>query len=161
MSAIIRPGTPKDMTMVLQLITELADFEKLANEVEVTVEDLVRDGFSETSKFNTFVAEEADGTIVGMTLFYERYSTWKGKTIHLEDLIVTKNKRGTGAGKALYTAVLNYAHANGYKRVAWEVLDWNTNAIRFYESTGAKILDGWQVVQMNEANLEKFIAQKS
>lgn len=161
MSAIIRPGTPKDMVAVLELITELADFENLANEVEVTVEDLLQEGFSDTPRFKTFVAEEADGTIIGMTLFYERYSTWKGKAIHLEDLIVTKDKRGTGAGKALYSAVLNYAQTNGYKRVAWEVLDWNTNAIRFYESTGAKILDDWRVVQMNEANLEKFTAQKN
>lgn len=159
MSFSIRNGEAKDMQSVLDLITELAVFEKLPDEVEVTKEDLLRDGFSKKPMFKTFVAEEVDGTIIGMALFYERYSTWKGKTIHLEDLMVTQTKRGIGAGKALYKAVLNYAYQNNYKRVAWEVLDWNTNAITFYESTGAKILDGWLVAQMNEENLQKFIEQ--
>ena len=159
MSFIIRNGEQKDMQAVLDLITELAVFEKLPNEVEVTVEDLLRDGFSNIPKFKTFVAEEADGNIIGMALFYERFSTWKGKSIHLEDLMVTKSKRGIGAGKALYKSVLNHAYKNNYKRVAWEVLDWNTNAIKFYESTGAKILDGWLVAQMNAKNLKNFIVE--
>ena len=109
MNFTIRKGEPKDMQSVLDLITELAVFEKLPNEVEVTKEDLLRDGFSGNPKFKAFVAEENDGTIIGMALFYERYSTWKGKTIHLEDLMVTQSKRGIGAGKALYKSVLNYA----------------------------------------------------
>lgn len=145
------------MQAVLDLITELAVFEKLPNEVEITLDILLHDGFSNSPKFKTFVAEESNGAIIGMALFYDRYSTWKGKAIHLEDLMVTKEKRGIGAGKALYKAVLNYAHKNNYKRVAWEVLDWNTNAITFYESTGAKILDGWLVVQMSEEKLQQFV----
>ncbi|TVZ56710.1 acetyltransferase (GNAT) family protein [Lutibacter sp. Hel_I_33_5] len=156
MSFIIRTGEKKDMQSVLNLISELAVFEKLGGQVDITIDDLLHDGFSDTPKFKTFVAEE-DGKIIGMALFYERYSTWKGKTIHLEDLLVTKEKRGIGAGKSLYTSVLKYAFDNNYKRVAWEVLDWNKNAIDFYESTGAKILDGWQVVQMNQENLKNFI----
>ena len=92
-----------------------------------------------------------------MALFYERYSTWKGKAIHLEDFIVTASKRKLGVGKALYTKLMQYAFDHQYKRVAWEVLDCNKNAIDFYESTGAKILEGWQVVHMTEENLEKFI----
>lgn len=159
MSFIVREGEQKDIPSILDLIIELAVFEKLPNEVEITKEDLLRDGFSEKQMFKTFVAEETNGKIIGMTLFYERYSTWKGKAIHLEDLMVTQSKRGVGAGKALYKAVLNYAFENSYKRVAWEVLDWNTNAIKFYESTGAKILDGWLVAQMNEENLKNFITQ--
>ena len=159
MDFIIRKGEPKDMQAVLNLITELAVFEKLPNEVEVTIDDLLKDGFSNTPKFKTFVAQESDGNIIGMALFYERYSTWKGKTIHLEDLMVTETKRGIGAGKELYKSVLNFAYKNKYKRVAWEVLDWNTNAIKFYESTGAKILNGWLVAQMNEKNLKNFISQ--
>ncbi|WP_431166907.1 GNAT family N-acetyltransferase [Tenacibaculum halocynthiae] len=157
MSFIIRKGEAKDVKAILELIIELAVFEKLPNEVEVTEEELLNDGFSNNPKFKTFVAEEKDGSIIGMALFYERYSTWKGKTIHLEDLMVTQSKRGVGAGKALYTEVLRFAHDSGYKRVAWEVLDWNKNAINFYESTGAKILDGWQVVQMKENKLREFI----
>ncbi|CAM1342735.1 GNAT family N-acetyltransferase [Tenacibaculum amylolyticum] len=156
MSFKIRTGEKRDAAAILQLIVELAVFEKEPDAVEVTVDDLIRDGFSDNPRFKTFVAEE-EGIIVGMTLFYERYSTWKGKTIHLEDLMVTASKRGIGAGKALYKAVLNYAHENGYKRVAWEVLDWNTNAIKFYENTGATVFDEWRVAQMNEQNLERFI----
>lgn len=158
MSFIVREGNQKDMVAVFKLITELAAFEKLPDEVIITAKNLEEDGFSEQPKFTTFVAEE-NGIIIGMALFYERYSTWKGKAIHLEDLLVTKSKRGIGAGKALYTAVLKYAFDNGYKRVAWEVLDWNKNAIDFYESTGATILQDWQVVHMRDENLKKYITQ--
>ena len=156
MNFILRPGEKKDAQAILNLITELAVFEKLPNEVEITVDDLIKDGFSSNPKFKTFVAEEK-GIIIGMALFYERYSTWKGPSIHLEDLMVTKSSRGIGAGKALYTAVLKHATDTGCKRVAWDVLDWNTNAINFYESTGAKILEDWRVVHMNENGLKSFI----
>ena len=156
MSFIIRSGEKKDAKAILNLIIELAVFEKEPNAVGITVENLINDGFSENPKFKTFVAEE-DAKIIGTALFYERYSTWKGKAIHLEDLIVTASKRKLGVGKALYTKLMQYAFDHQYKRVAWEVLDWNKNAIDFYESTGAKILEGWQVVHMTEENLEKFI----
>ncbi len=156
MSFTIRPGKKEDVSAILTLINELAVFEKLPNEVELTENDLIKDGFTNNPKFKTFVAEE-NNTIIGMALFYERYSTWKGKTVHLEDLMVTQSKRGIGAGKALYSAVLKYAHEQGCKRVAWDVLDWNTNAINFYESTGAKVLPDWRVVHMNEQNLDTFI----
>jgi GNAT superfamily N-acetyltransferase len=157
MSYIIRRGEKKDAQAILDLIVELAVFEKEPDAVEIGVDDLVNDGFADNPKFKTFVAEESDGTIIGMALFYERYSTWKGKAIHLEDLMVTASKRGIGAGKDLYGAVLKYAYDNNYNRVAWEVLDWNTNAINFYEKTGAKVLRDWDVAQMNKINLEKFI----
>ena len=156
MDFIVRRGVEKDMQSVLALITELAVFEKEPNAVEITVEDLIKDGFSENPQFKIFVAEQ-DKNIIGIALFYERYSTWKGKTIHLEDLIVTKEKQKIGAGKALYTAVLKYAHENNYNRVAWEVIDWNSNAIEFYKSTGATYLNDWSVVQMNKESLAKFI----
>lgn len=156
MSFTIRFGEAKDMQAVHDLIMELAVFEKEPNAVEITVEDLVNDGFSNNPKFKIFVAEQ-ENTIIGIALFYERYSTWKGKAIHLEDLIVTKNKQKIGAGKALYSAVLKYAHEHNFNRVAWEVIDWNTNAIEFYKSTGATYLNDWSVVQMNKENLVKFI----
>lgn len=159
MSFTIRPGEKKDAQAIHDLIVELAVFEKLPNEVEISVNDLIRDGFSNNPKFKTFVAVQTNGTIIGMALFYERYSTWKGSAIHLEDLIVTNNKRKIGAGKALYKAVLTYAYQQKNKRVIWEVLDWNTNAINFYKSTGAHILDDWCVVHMNEENLKRFIEQ--
>ena len=157
MSFTVRKASEHDMGAVLALITELAVFEKEPNAVEVSVADLLRDGFGATPKFKIFVAEE-DTVIIGIAFIYERYSTWKGLTIHLEDLIVTQSKRKLGVGKALYTAVLKYAHTLGCKRVSWEVLDWNTNAIDFYESTGATILKGWYVVHMTQENLNKFVA---
>ena len=156
MSFIVRLGEEKDMQSVFNLITELAVFEKEPDAVDITVDGLIADGFSENPKFKVFVAEQ-ENTIIGIALFYERFSTWKGRTIHLEDLIVTKNKQKIGAGKALYTAVLKHAHDNNYNRVAWEVIDWNTNAIDFYKSTGATYLNDWSVVQMNKENLAKFI----
>jgi GNAT superfamily N-acetyltransferase len=156
MDFIVRLGEEKDMQSVFNLITELAVFEKEPDAVEITVDDLLRDGFSNNPKFKVYVAEQ-ENTIIGIALFYERYSTWKGRTIHLEDLIVTKSKQKIGAGKALYTAVLKYALDNNYNRVAWEVIDWNTNAVDFYKSTGATYLNDWSVVQMDKENLVKFI----
>tara|TARA_B100000795_G_scaffold171349_1_gene129149 strand:- start:1208 stop:1687 length:480 start_codon:yes stop_codon:yes gene_type:complete len=156
MSFIIREAKKKDLQSVLDLITELAIFEKEPNAVEVTVADLDRDGFSNDPKFKIFVAEESK-IIIGIALIYMRYSTWKGPVVHLEDLIVTLEKRKLGVGKALYTRVLKYAYDLGVKRVCWEVIDWNKNAIDFYESTGATILKDWSVVHMTKENLEKYI----
>lgn len=143
------------MPAVLDLIRELAIFEKEPDAVVVTVEELERDGFGEQPLFSTFVAEQ-DGKIIGMALFYYRYSTWKGKTIHLEDLIVTESKRGTGAGSALYKAFMKNAKQEGVRRVEWNVLDWNTPAIEFCERSGAAILESWRTVQMTEEGIMKF-----
>lgn len=151
----IRKGTKQDMSSVLNLIKELAVFEKEPDAVVVTVEDLERDGFSETPLFHTFVAE-VDAKIVGVALYYYRYSTWKGKTIHLEDLIVNEKMRGTGLGFALYSEVLKQGKRENVRRVEWNVLDWNTPAIDFYEKSGAKLLDTWRVVQMDEKGIEEF-----
>jgi GNAT superfamily N-acetyltransferase len=156
MNFTVRLAQKIDMESVLNLITELAVFENEPHAVDITVEDLIRDGFSEPPKFRVYVAEQ-ENTIIGIALFYERFSTWKGRTLHLEDLIVTKSKQKIGAGKALYTAVLKYAYDHHFNRVAWEVIDWNKNAIDFYKSTGATYLNDWSVVQMNKENLEKFI----
>ena len=151
----IREANPSDMSSVLRLIKELAKFENEPEAVEVTVENLINSGFKKNPSFKAYVAEKEE-RIVGMALFYERYSTWKGKAIHLEDLIVEEEFRGKGIGNALYTEVLKYAYKNNFKRVAWEVLDWNTPAIDFYESTGAKLLKEWRVVHMDEKSLYHF-----
>ena len=156
MSFIIRQGQKEDMKNVMRLIKELALFEKLPKEVEITEEDLINDGFSDNPRFMTFVAEEKN-EIIGAALFYERYSTWKGRVIHLEDLIVTEQKRGFGVGIALYKSVLKHGYDLGAKRVVWDVLSWNKNAIDFYKSTGATVLDDWQVVHMREDALKNFI----
>ena len=154
----IRIGVPEDMTAVLRLINELAVFEKEPDAVVVTVEDLLRDGFGENPLFHTFIAEE-NGEIIGMALYYYRYSTWKGKTIHLEDLIVKESKRGTGAGLALYKAIIQQGKKDGVRRIEWNVLDWNTNAIQFYEKSGAKVLEDWRVVQMSEQEIDNFLSK--
>jgi len=120
------------------------------------VADLEKDGFGNAPLFKTFVAE-VDEEIVGMALFYPRYSTWKGPTIHLEDLIVKKSKRGLNIGSALYKKVIEYGYNLGVRRMEWVVLGWNTPAIEFYKKTGAYILDDWKTVQMDELAIKNYL----
>ena len=152
----IREAKATDMPSVLQLIKELASFEKEDDAVEVKAEELVRDGYGQQQLFHCFVAE-LDGAIVGMALVYKRYSTWKGPIVHLEDLVVTDKMRGSGLGSALLNEVVKYGHELGVKRISWEVLDWNEPAIKFYESKGAKVLRDWDVVHLNEKGIENYI----
>lgn len=156
MNFSIREGKKEDMPAVLDLIKELAHFEKEADAVVVSVADLEKDGFGNSPLFKTFVAEVGK-EIVGMALFYPRYSTWKGPTIHLEDLIVKNSKRGLNIGSALYKKVIEYGHNLGVKRMEWVVLDWNTPAIEFYKKTGAHILDDWKTVQMDELAIKNYL----
>ena len=153
---IIRKANQEDMPKVLELIQELATFEKEPNAVVVTVTDLIKDGFGKNILFHTFVAE-VENEVIGIALYYYRYSTWKGKTIHLEDLIVKENSRGTGAGFALYSEIIRQGKRDNVKRIEWNVLDWNTPAIDFYIKTGAKILSDWDVVQMDEIGIDAFL----
>ena len=155
MNIEVRKAQKEDMPAVLRLINELAKFENEPDAVEVSVKDLESDGFGDRPLFECFVAE-ADGEIEGMALFYYRYSTWKGKTVHLEDLVVSEAFRGKGLGGALYAAVINYAKKQGCKRTEWVVLDWNTNAVEFYKNSGATVFDEWRTVQMDEAAMESF-----
>lgn len=156
MKFTIRDSVKEDMPQVLGLINELAKFENEANAVAVTIEDLVRDGFGEQPLFHCFVAE-VENKIVGLALVYPRYSTWKGPVIHLEDLIVTKKMRGSGLGSGLLTEVVKYGYGLGVKRISWEVLDWNEPAIKFYEAKGANVMRDWDVVQLDEAGIKRFI----
>lgn len=150
------------MPQVLELIKELAIFEREADAVEIDVADLEREGFGTNPLFTCFVADAStalsmDSEIVGAALVYYRFSTWKGRTLHLEDLIVKEAKRGKGIGGALYNQVMKFAYDQGLKRVAWDVLDWNTGAIKFYERSGAQIMKSWRVVHMDEKSLKGFI----
>lgn len=151
----IRAGEKEDMRAVLSLIQELAEFEKEPDAVIVTEEDLIRDGFGDHPLFHVFVAE-INSEIVGIALYYYRYSTWKGKIIHLEDLVVKNNMRGKGVGYALYSEIIKQAQRDKVKRIDWHVLDWNTPAIDFYEKTGAKVFSEWQLAQMDEAGIADF-----
>ncbi len=153
---IIRKGEQKDMKSVLELIQELAVFEKEPAAVEVTVADLERDGFGENPLFHTFVAE-VDNQIIAMALYYYRYSTWKGKTIHLEDLIVRENQRGLGVGFALYSKIIEQGKIDNVRRIEWAVLDWNTPAIEFYKKSGAKVFEDWRIAQMDEQGILSFL----
>jgi GNAT superfamily N-acetyltransferase len=155
----IRKGNPEDMEAVLGLIQDLADFENESDAVVVTVQDLVRDGFGPMPLFNVFVAE-VENQIVGIALYYYRYSTWKGKTIHLEDLVVKENMRGTGVGYALYSEVIKQGKKDNVRRIEWNVLDWNTRAIEFYKKSGAIVLDEWRVAQMDEKAINDFVENK-
>ena len=152
----IRKGRIEDMPAVLGLIKDLATFEKEPNAVVVTVADLERDGFGESPLFYTFIAEDNEG-IVGMALYYYRYSTWKGKTIHLEDLIVKEEKRGSGLGFKLYSEVITQGKCDGVRRIEWNVLDWNTPAIEFYEKSGARVYKDWLVAQMDKKGIDAFL----
>ncbi|MDY8136964.1 GNAT family N-acetyltransferase [Aquimarina sp. 2201CG5-10] len=157
MDYIIRDGVEADMPEVLELIQELAEFEKEPDAVEVTVEELIKEGFGNNPLFHCFVAE-VENRIVGTAIVYYRFSTWKGRSIHLEDLIVKESMRGTGLGSALYAQVLKYAQSKGVRRVEWVVLDWNQNAIDFYEKSGANLLKDWYLVQMDQNGMKKFIS---
>lgn len=156
MNFSIRDARQEDMQQVLSLVHELAEFENDPNAVEVTKEDLIKDGFGEHKLFHCFVAEK-DKQIVGIALVYPRYSTWKGPVIHLEDLIVAEAMRGTGLGTALLNEVVKYGHNLGVRRICWEVLDWNEPAINFYEKKGAKVMRDWDVVQLDEMGISNYI----
>jgi len=156
MNFIVKESTPKDMPQVLGLIKELAIFEKDPDAVEITVEILEEGGFNSNPMFTCFVAE-VGSEIVGMALVYFRFSTWKGKSLHLEDLIVKDKMRGSGIGKELYTKVIQYAYINKVKRIEWAVLNWNNRAIKFYERSGATVLKDWYIAQMDEAGIKIYL----
>ncbi len=157
MNILVRESSPKDMPQVLDLIKELAVFENSLIEVEVTEEILIQDGFGEDPLFTCFIAE-VNKEIVGMALIYYRFSTWKGRVIHMEDLIVKEKMRNMGVGKALYSKVIAYAYEKKVKRIEWAVLDWNEGAIRFYENSGAKVMKNWYITQMEESGIKNYIA---
>ncbi len=158
MSISIRKATKNDMSSVLKLINDLAIFENEAEAVEVSVSDLMRDGFGDHPVFSCFVAQFND-EVVGMALVYQRYSTWKGKALHLEDLVVSESMRGKGVGSLLLDEVVKFGHNLGVKRIGWEVLDWNEPAIKFYEQKGANVMRDWNVVQLDEQGIKSYLSK--
>ena len=152
----IRFATQSDMPKVLELIKELAVFEKEPDAVIVTEKDLIEHGFGKNPLFTCFVAEKEE-EIVAIALIYFRFSTWKGKTVHLEDLIVKQELRGQGLGTLLLDEVIKYGYSQNVQRICWEVLDWNTSAINFYEKQGAKILKDWYLAQLEGDAIKNYI----
>lgn len=154
----IRKAKPTDLQHILDLIVELAVFEKEPDAVEVTVDELMNSGFGVRPDFTCFVAE-INTKIVGIALVYTRFSTWKGRVLHLEDLIVSEVMRGQGIGSALLDQVVRFADELKVKRISWEVLDWNTPAIEFYEAKGADVKRDWDVVHLNEEGIKNYLSK--
>ena len=156
MNALIRKAEKKDSLAILNLIKELALFEKEPESVKLKLSDIENDGFGTKPLFECIVAE-INKRIIGMAIYYPRYSTWKGPTIHLEDLIVSEQYKGKGIGTQLYSNFIKMALNSGVKRVEWNVLDWNSPAINFYKKSGAKVLDDWRSVQMHQSEMKKYL----
>ena len=138
----IRKGLKKDLPRVLDLIKELAVYEKALDQVANTVERMEEDGFGDDPVFGFIVAEE-NNQIIGTSIYYYRYSTWKGKRLYLEDLVVTESKRGEGAGKLLFEATLEIARKTNCSGMMWQVLDWNEPAINFYKKYNTRFEAEW------------------
>lgn len=144
----IREAQREDCAEIMALIKELAVFEKAEKEVSNSIEQLEKDGFGQNPIWKALLSEW-EGRVVGMSLYYFRYSTWKGKRLYLEDLIVTNDYRGKGIGKALLDATQQVAKETGCTGMMWQVLDWNKPAINFYEEYGATIDKEWYNCHLN------------
>jgi GNAT superfamily N-acetyltransferase len=155
MDSLIRIGTVNDLPQVLNLIKDLAAFENEPYEVEVTISEMQNWGFGKDKIFDFFVIE-IDNIIIGLALYYFKYSTWKGKCLFLEDIIVKENFRNKGYGKKLFNAVVEVAKNTGVKRMEWQVLDWNKNAIEFYNKYQANLDSKWLNCKLNYSQLQSM-----
>ena len=153
----IRKGQLDDLPQVHALILELAVYERAPQEVTNTLEEMELDGFGENPIYKFFVAESEDG-IVGIALYFTAYSTWKGRTMYLEDLVVTERLRRAGIGRMLFNAVAREAKETGAKRFAWQVLEWNEPAIAFYKKIGATLETDWYNCRMTEEQIQQYSA---
>ena len=149
MSINIRRAVAADCPRLMELVHELAVYERAADEVTVTMEHFVESGFGPNPVWWAFVAEEPNENetgkplIHGFALYYVRYSTWKGQRLYLEDLLVSEAMRGKGIGKLLFDRVLEESKEKKYSGMVWQVLDWNEPAINFYKKYKADIDGGW------------------
>lgn len=155
MNLAIRRAEPRDVPRMLELVRELALFERAPEAVTVTQEEMYDAGFGSNAVWVGWVAEEAN-TIQGMAICYVRYSTWRGRVLYLEDIVVTEAARGHGIGDRLIRTCISYAAANNYNRMRWQVLDWNTEAMRFYERFDAIFDNGWVNVELDQATLRRL-----
>ncbi|MBK9531455.1 MAG: GNAT family N-acetyltransferase [Chitinophagaceae bacterium] len=149
MEIIIRKAIKEDCLRMLELIQELAVYEKEPDAVTVSFDHFVESGFGENPVWFAFVAE-VDGKVEGFALWYIRYSTWKGQRLYLEDLLVTEKMRGKGIGKLLFDKLIEEGKSKKYSGMAWQVLDWNEPAINFYKKyDGVSIDKGWLNCMIN------------
>jgi GNAT superfamily N-acetyltransferase len=156
----IRNATPNDIPFVLQMIRGLAEYEKEPREVTITEEQLLADGFSPSPLYGCWILE-LDTHPVGFALYYNRYSTWKGKTLYLEDLYVIPEARGAGLGKAAMIKLAQLARDTGCVRFEWQVLDWNQPAIDFYKSFDTQLLPQWVHCRLDRSGIENLAATPS
>lgn len=152
----VRAGKREDLPLVFKLIQELALYEKAPHEVTNTVERMEHDGFGANPIYGFFVAEH-DATIVGAAIYYWRYSTWKGKRLHLEDIIVTESERGKGIGKLLFDRTMQHALDTYCTGMMWQVLDWNEPAINFYKKYGSKLDGEWINCHLERNQIEQLL----
>ena len=157
MKILLRKAEKKDIPEIIKLIKELATYERASQEVTVTAEDLEKDGFGDNPIFEVLLAYN-DAQLVGMAFYYFSYSTWKGKCLYLEDIIVKEQFRGNKAGKILFEAVIKKANEVGAKRMHWQVLDWNEPAINFYKRYNAVLDNTWINGKLTEEQIKKFVA---
>lgn len=155
MTIEIRKGTKSDIPFALNLVKELAVYEKAPDEVEVSIEEMTEWGFGNDKQFDFYVAL-LDDVIVGMALYYFKYSTWKGKCLFLEDIIVTESQRGKGLGKLLFDKVVQVSREQKVRRMEWQVLDWNTPAIEFYKKYDATLDGEWVNCKLTNHQLENM-----
>lgn len=151
----IRVARIGDCGRLLELIHELAVYEKAPDEVSVTLKEFEDAGFGPNPVWKAFVAE-ADGIIQGFGLYYVRYSTWKGCRLYLEDLLVTEQMRGKGIGKLIFDRLIQEAVEKGFNGMSWQVLDWNEPAINFYKKYNAPLDGGWLNVSLSKEQLSNF-----
>ena len=158
-SAIIREGRKSDLPRVLDLVKELAEFERAPHEVTNTLAMMEEDGFGPRPVYGFFVAENSDG-IIGLSLYYWRYSTWKGKRLYLEDIIVTESVRGQGIGKKLFDRTMQQSLDENCTGMMWQVLDWNEPAITFYKKYGSKLDGEWINCHLERQQIADYLEQK-
>jgi GNAT superfamily N-acetyltransferase len=151
----IRIAKQQDCPRLLELVNELALFERAPEEVTVTLKEFEDAGFGNKAVWKAYVAE-VDGVIVAMALYYVRYSTWKGCRLFLEDLIVTEEYRGQGIGKALFDRIIVEAKELGFSGMVWQVLDWNEPALNFYKKYEANLEPGWLNASLTKEQLSKY-----
>jgi len=142
LNIIIRLAEKKDCPRLFELIKELAKYEKSAHEVRITLHEFEEAGFGPNPAWSAFAAE-ADGVIHGLALFYPRYSTWTGRHMYLEDLLVTDTMRGKGIGKLLFDRLITEATEKDYKGITWQIIAWNEPALNFYRKYNAKFENKW------------------
>ncbi len=148
MGITIRRAVKEDCPRLLELIKELAVYEKAPDEVTVTLAHFTESGFGEKPVWWAFVAEE-NGIISGFALYYIRYSTWKGQAMYLEDILVTEAARGKGIGKLLFDRLMEEAREKKFNRIIWQVLEWNEPAINFYRKYHAQFDGEWLNVSID------------